>query len=100
MNTIQSEAAKLALNKMVEGGHFSICVIDDILKLTKGIPQKEDYDTLRLLHCVDFKKFTPTMRLEFPHLLQRVLESPSMELEIRFRALERPQDFTVVLTPR
>lgn len=97
MNALQTEIAKAALNKMVEGGHFSICVVDEILKITKGIPFREDYETLRLLHCVNFRDFSQLMRIEFPALLQRVLESPSMELEIRFRPLERPTDFTTTL---
>ncbi len=43
MNALQIEIAKVALNKMIEGGHFSICTVDDILKITKGIPYREDY---------------------------------------------------------
>lgn len=97
MNAIQIEVVKLALNKMVEGGHFNICVVDEILKITKGIPFREDYDTLRLLHCVNFKDFSPTMRQAFPQLLQRVIESTSMELSIKFIAVDRPQNFTILL---
>jgi len=90
MNALQIEIAKVALNKMIEGGHFSICTVDDILKITKGIPYREDYEALHLLHCVNFIDFTPLMREEFPALLQRVLQSPSMEIVINFRPLERP----------
>lgn len=83
---VQSEVAKLALKRMHEGGHFSICVVDQILKMTGGVPQQADYEALRLLHCVDFKAFSPMLRLEYPKLLQRVLESPSMHVEIDFKA--------------
>lgn len=89
MNALQVEVVKLALNKMVENGHFSICVVDEILKITRGIPQREDYETLRLLHCIKFQDFTPITRLEFPKLLQRVLESPSIEFEVNFKPLEQ-----------
>jgi hypothetical protein len=88
MTNIQTESCKIALNKMMEDGHFSICVIDQILKVTKGVPFAEDYETLRLLHCVDFKKFTPSMRIEFPNLLRKVLQSPSMEIEVKFKPLD------------
>lgn len=97
MNAIQLEVARMALNKMMEGNHFSICTVDNILQITKGVPQKEDYDTLRLLHCVDFRDFTPVMREEFPKLLQRVLESPTMQLEIGFK---KPVNPIEVITTR
>lgn len=90
MNTIQIEACKLALRRMMDEGFFSICVVNDILKLTGGVPTKEDYQTLQLLHCVKFRDMPPALRVEFPGLLRRVLESPSMELEITFKALARP----------
>jgi hypothetical protein len=83
---VQSEVAKVALRQMHEGGHFSICVVDKILKMTGGTPQRADYEALSLLHCVNFKDFTPMLRLEYPKLLQRVLESPSMHVEINFQA--------------
>lgn len=89
MTTFQIEAAKLSLKQMMAKGHFSICVIDKILKMTGGVPNAEDYKALRLLHCVDFKEFTPAMRLEFPGILKRVLESPSMEIEVTFKPLCR-----------
>lgn len=90
MNTFQIECAKLALKRMMASGHFSICTVDEILKVTGGVPDAEDYKALRMLHCVDFKEFTPAMRIEFPGILKRVLESPSMELEITFKPLSRP----------
>lgn len=87
MTTFQIEAAKLSLKRMMASGHFSICTIDEILKVTGGVPDAEDYKSLRMLHCVDFKEFTPAMRIEFPGILKRVLESPTMELEITFKPL-------------
>ena len=90
MTDLQAECCKMALKKMMASGHFSICTVDEILKLTGGVPTTEDYQTLRMLHCVDFKEFTPRMRIEFPNLLRRVLESPSMELVVTFRPLARP----------
>lgn len=90
MTDMQMEVCKLALKKMMDEGRFSICAVDQILKLTGGVPEKADYETLRALHCVEFKEFSPLMRIEFPRLLKRVLESPSMELQITFKPLTRP----------
>lgn len=89
MSDFQAEACRLALKKMMDGGHFSICTLDEVLKVTGGVPNSDDYRALRLLHCVDFKDFSPRMRMEFPALLQRVLSSPGMEVEVRFKALSR-----------
>lgn len=93
LSEIQIDCCKAAIKKMMEGGHFSISVIDEILSMTRGVPNADDYKTLRLLHCVSFKDFPPRLRIAFPNLLKRVLESPGMEIEITFRALSRPPSF-------
>lgn len=90
MNTVQIEACKHALAKMMSGGHFSICTVDEILKVTGGVPTKEDYEALRLLHCVNFRDMSQALRMEFPRLLERVLSSPSMEVNVTFKPLARP----------
>lgn len=92
MTESQAEAARLALKNMTRKGHFDICLIKEILQITGGVPNGDDLRALSLLHCVNFSDFSPAMRLEFPNLLRRVLESPGMELEIRFKALSRPVD--------
>ena len=90
MTVVQVEASRIALKEMMEKGRVDICLIDHILKMTGGVPEHADYDSLRLLHCVDFKNYSQTMRMELPGLLRRVLESPSMEVNVTFRPLSRP----------
>jgi hypothetical protein len=90
LTELQIEVCKAALKKMQAEGHFSICVVNDILKITGGVPLKEDYEALRLLHCVNFRDMSPRLRMEFPALLKRVLEAPGMELEINYKAVGRP----------
>lgn len=92
MNAVQIEVVKLALKKMMSRGHLDITTIDDILKKTGGVPGREDYDTLRMLHCVNFMDYTPKLRDEFPTLLRRVLESPGMNLSIKYEALTKPPE--------
>ena len=92
MTEVQAECCKLALKKMMAGGHFDITVVNDVLRITGGIPDGDDYQSLRLLHCMNFRDFSQRMRMEFPALLRRVLESPGMELSITFRPLSRPPD--------
>lgn len=76
------EVAQAAINKMLGEGHFSICTIDSILKLTGGIPPQREYDMLRALHCVDFKAMSPRLRVELPRLMQVVLEGPPIVYQI------------------
>ncbi len=82
---LQIEACRAALKDMHKRGHFSLCVVDQILAITGGVPNAEDYKTLRLLHCVDFKDMSPALRIEFPALLKRVIESGAMEFTIEFK---------------
>lgn len=89
MTEFHIEAAKLSLKKMFARGSFDICAIDAILKMTGGVPTSEDYSALRLMHCVDFKEMSQSMILMFPGILKRVLESPSMEIEIKFKTHDR-----------
>jgi hypothetical protein len=58
----QLTALKLALKKMFQGNHFSICTIDSCLKLTGAIPNKEVYKIMSTIHCVDFKEMEPDFR--------------------------------------
>ncbi len=78
MTTIQVHACQDALRKMFEGSHFSICTIDNILRVTRGVPDRADYDTLRLLHCVDWREMSPETRAALPGLIQRVLRAPAI----------------------
>lgn len=92
MTPIQVEAAKAACKKMMDDGYVSITVVDSILKMTGGVPERTDYEALRLLHCVNFKDYSQRLRVELTGLLQRVLSSPGMGVEVKFTALSRPPD--------
>lgn len=89
MTEIQVLAANAALTKMLSDGHFSICTVDKILKITGGIPNKEDYDILNLLHCVDYKSMSHSLRSQFMEILQRVIGSESFDLEVIYAAEKR-----------
>jgi hypothetical protein len=45
-------ALRLALKYLFERACFSICTIDDCLKLTGCLPKAEVYKIMRVLHCV------------------------------------------------
>lgn len=92
MSPIVQDIVKTALAEMSRKGYFDICTVDKVLRLTGGVPDGDDYRALSLLHCVSFKDFPQRLRLEFPMLLKRVLESPGMEIEVKFAAVSRPSD--------
>jgi hypothetical protein len=73
--------ANTALKKMLKSGHFSICTIDDILKLTGSVPRGQDYNLLHALHCVDYKDMPPELLRGLPLLLQRVLGSERLDFD-------------------
>ena len=71
-----------ALKNMTRSGHFSICVIDKIIELTKVVPDKQAYNTLRLLHCVDFSQMDGELRRKIPALIQSCISGPEFELTV------------------
>ena len=73
MNDIKALAALTALNEMFAGRHFSICTIDTVAKLLGVHPEREAYDTLHALHCVDWSKMPRELRDHMPELIQQAL---------------------------
>ena len=62
MNKFQEEAILTVLKKMFNESHFNICTVDKCLEITKAIPNKVDYDTLSLLHCVNWNEMSQELR--------------------------------------
>ena len=55
MTEFQAKAVVDSINRMFKADHFSICTVDDCMKIT-GATKTADYDALRLYHCVHFSK--------------------------------------------
>ncbi len=83
MNDMQRMAAEAAVRHMLQRGSISICIVDQILKMTGGVPAKEDYEVLHLLHCVDFKEISPDLLRGLPLILQRVLGAEALQFEFQ-----------------
>lgn len=62
-----------ALNKMFEGSYFDICTINSIAKMLGVHPQKEAYDQLHALHCVNWTAMPRELRQLVPKLIQDCL---------------------------
>jgi hypothetical protein len=81
LDAIQVMATKAAVNKMMQDGYLSICTIDNILKMTGGIPNRKDYDLLHMLHCVKFMDMDPELLRGLPVILQRVIAAEEIVIE-------------------
>ena len=66
-------AAMVALNSMMQGGHFNICTIDSVATLMQVNPKGEAYDTLRVLHCIGWDKIPAELREAIPDLIRQCL---------------------------
>ena len=62
MESIQRQVVTVALKKMFTSSSFSICAIDNCLKLSGIIADKKTYDTMRPLHCIDYKDMPEEVR--------------------------------------
>lgn len=91
MDTTQELAAKTALNKMMKDGYFSICVIDNIVKMGNILPNRRAYDILHTLHCVHFKDMPTELYEQLPTLIRECL---NCQIVYEFETL-RQQTITI-----
>lgn len=88
-------AVQASLRQMVKQGHFSICAIDEILRLTNVIPRKDSYQLLRTLHCVHFSDMPRELLERMPGLISDCINGPSLDINIVF---SRPAPVIITLT--
>jgi hypothetical protein len=82
MDNFQKEVVLTAMRKMFQGLHFSICTVDNCLKITGAIPTKKDYDALSALHCVTWSEMSPQLRQTVLEKTVEILSSDSFNLSI------------------
>jgi len=67
------KAVVSALNTMFKGKHFSICVVDDCMKVV-GAVRTSEYEVMRLYHCRDFADMdAQTKKWLFEATMQNVM---------------------------
>ena len=81
MKDIKKEACKLAIVKLFKDKNFSICTIDNLLKLTNTIPDPETYKILQVLHCVDYSEMSPDFRKELFETVLTMFKNNGFEFE-------------------
>ena len=53
MTEFEAKSVIDAINRMFKKGHFSICTVDDCMRVT-GAVETSDYNAMRLYHCVNY----------------------------------------------
>lgn len=62
MDEFRGMAIQTAINKLFSERSFSICTVDNIIKLTGVAPNHKVYDELRAFHCVDYSTMSDRTR--------------------------------------
>jgi hypothetical protein len=66
--SFEAKALELAINKLFQEKHFSICQLDTIAELMGVNAQAHpNYKVLRALHCVDYSKMDSETREQLQH---------------------------------
>lgn len=66
--------AQVALNKLFEKQHFSICEVDEVMGLLrKGRRNSAVYKQLHALHCVHYADMPDELKNQIPHMINELL---------------------------
>lgn len=57
MTEFSAKAVVESINRMFASHHFSICTVDECMKVT-GAVRTSDYPALKLYHCVNYSDMT------------------------------------------
>lgn len=70
------------LNKMMRSSRFSICTVDDAVKVLGTMPDRRAYDILSTLHCVEWGDMPTELRDSVPKLIERCINVPAYQFQI------------------
>jgi disulfide oxidoreductase YuzD len=62
MEHIKQQAIKTALKQMFSNQSFSICTIDDLIKLTNVVPDAKVYRIMHTQHCIKYSEMPKELR--------------------------------------
>jgi hypothetical protein len=80
VTTFERLAIQTALEKMLHGNYFDICTVDNVLKITRTVPDGRVYNALRLLHCIHYRDMPRELLVEIPGMLAEVFRGPLLEV--------------------
>ncbi|HKV75748.1 MAG TPA: hypothetical protein VJN95_14600 [Gemmatimonadales bacterium] len=83
------QAVTVAILRMFRpDGYLDICTIDQCLKVVNVIPPREDYEALRVLHCVHWKEMPTVVREEAVRRIMALFRHGG--IEVSASAFEAP----------
>lgn len=74
--------ALTALNRMMSGSYFDVCVLDKIIKLMQTVPDGRAYDLLHTLHCVHWRDMPAELRDAVPKLIERCINVAAHQFQL------------------
>lgn len=73
--SFESEAINSALDKLLNGKYFDICILDKIGEAIGVTPSRAtEYRFLRLLHCTNYSKMSAETKNQIPEKVMRCLD--------------------------
>lgn len=73
IDDVKRLVASTAINNMLSGGFFSICVIRSVAEALDITPHRKIFKVLEALHCVPYHKMPDELRAELPSIILRCL---------------------------
>ena len=80
MDEFKKEAIRIALREMFRKGSFSICTVDTCLEIANIPIPRDEYETLRALHCIDYSEMPPDFRVQLFQKIIGLFEYPTLEI--------------------
>lgn len=77
MLDVRREALQIAVKELIDKEHFDICRFDQILKLSNITIPEETYQTLRILHCINYSKMPESFRIRLKASLIEMFSMPT-----------------------
>ncbi len=96
----KEQTVKIALKKLFNQNSFSICTVDELLKITNTIPDKATYQLLHAMHCVNYSDMTKEYRDWLFKTTMGLFISDGFPLEIIDRLMLNEGGRIIDITPQ
>lgn len=71
---LKKQVAITSLNAMMSQSFFSICTIDKLATMLEVKPEREAYNILQPLHCINYNQMPKALLEQLPMLIMRCLD--------------------------
>ena len=66
---------------MLQGRYFDVCVVDKALGMAGCVKKKAPYETLSILHCVEYADMPDELIAAIPELLADLFAGPILDVD-------------------